>query len=120
MYREYIGQKNCKERIRVLKHIESLNGDYNHYIKNAEKDDIDILTSCCQRFLTGDYKFKKKDRLVVELLSKPIRKDVKKLCDPKMPTLEKRELLSNPQKGDGIFTLLVGAVLPALISLLNR
>ena len=60
-----------------MKHIESLNGDYNHYIKNAEKDDIDILTLCCERFLTGDYKFKKKDRLVVELLSKPIRKDVK-------------------------------------------
>ena len=97
-----------------------MNGDYNEYVRHADKDDIDILTSCCEAFLSGDYKFQKKERMAVELLSKPIRKDVMKICDPNMSTVEKREVLSNPQNGNGIFTLLAGAVLPALISLLNR
>ena len=99
-----------------MKHIKSLNGDYNEYIKHADKDDIDHVTSCCEMFLSGDYKCRKKERMDVELLSKPIRKKMKKICDPNMPTVEKRELLSNPQNGNGIFTLLAGTVLPALIS----
>ena len=55
-----------------------------------------------------------------ELLSKPIRKEMDKISDPNVSTMEKRELLSNPQNANGIFMLLVGAVLPTLISLLKK
>ena len=109
-------QRNCKEGIRVLKHIESLNGDYKEYVRHAEQDNIDILTSCCDMFLNGDYKCRKKERMAVELLSKPIRKEMEKISDPNVSTMEKHELLSNHQNANGIFMLLIGTVLPALIS----
>jgi len=115
-------KRNINESVGVLKHIESLNGNYIEYVKHAREDDIDILTSCCEMFLNGDYKCRKKERMAVELLSKPIRKEMEKISDPNVSTMEKRELLSMPLKANGIFVsngifmLLIGTVLPALIS----
>jgi len=56
---------------------------------HAEQDDIDILTSCCEMFLDGNYKCRKKERMVVELVSKQIRKEMDKISDPNVSTMEK-------------------------------
>ena len=48
--------------------------------------------------------------------SKLVRKEILKLCDPDVSRDEKRKILSHQQKGGGIFSLLLGTVLPALIS----
>ena len=37
-----------KEAIRILKHMESLNGDYGEYINNADEDDIRNIQCCCK------------------------------------------------------------------------
>ena len=41
---------------------------------------------------------------------------MKKIIDPDVSRDEKRKILSHQQKGSGIFSLLLGTVLPALIS----
>jgi len=59
-------------------------------VRHAEQDDIDILTSCCEMFLNEDYKCRKKERMVVELVSNPIRKEMDKISDdPNVSTMEK-------------------------------
>ena len=39
-----------------------------------------------------------------------------KIIDPDVSRNEKRKILSHQQKGGGIFSLLLGIVLPALVS----
>ena len=39
-----------KEAITVLKHMESLNGDFGEYINNADEDDIKHIQTCCDAF----------------------------------------------------------------------
>ena len=56
-----------------------------------------------------------KDR-ASEILAKLVRKDMKKIIDPHVCRCEKRKILSHQQKGGGIFSLLLGIVLPALVS----
>ena len=41
---------------------------------------------------------------------------MKKIIDPDVSRSEKRKILSSEQKGGGIFSLLLGTVLPALVS----
>ena len=43
---------------------------------------------------------------------KPIGKELEKNCDSNLSTMEKREILANPQIAQRIFTLLFGIVLP--------
>ena len=40
-------------------------------------------------FLNEDYKCRKKERMVVELVSKQIRKEMDKISDPNVSTMEK-------------------------------
>ena len=40
-----------KEAIRVLKHMETLNGDYGEYMKHADEDDIKHIQGCCEGFM---------------------------------------------------------------------
>ena len=54
------------------------------------------------------------------MLLKPIKKEFEKVMDPDVPIKEKRKVLSKPQVGHGIFTLLASTVLPALISLFRK
>ena len=51
---------------------------------------------------------------------KPIKKEFEKVMDPDVSIKEKRKVLSKPQVGHGIFTLLASTVLPALISIFTK
>ena len=55
-----------------------------------------------------------------EILAKLVRKDMKKIIDPDVSRSEKRKIPSNKQTGVGIFSLLLGTVLLALISALVK
>ena len=43
-------------------------------------------------------------------------RDILKLADYRETVGEKRKILAKPQVGHGIFTLLAGTILPALVS----
>ena len=126
--REHERKLNGKEGIRVLKHMEKLNGDYSEYMKHADEDDIEYIVSCCELFKKGKYKYtcekiskctgneRKSDLIFL----KPIEKEFEKVRDPDVSIKKKRKILSKPQVGHGIFTLLASTVLPALISLITK
>ena len=104
--------------------MENLNGDYDEYMKHADEDDIKYIVECCDMFkkytcekiskCTGN------ERKYDLMFLKPIKKKFEKVRDPDVSITEKRKILSKPQVGQGIFTLLASTVLPALISLFTK
>ena len=51
-----------------------------------------------------------------EILTKLVRKGMVRICDPDLSRSEKRKMLVNPKVGGRIFNLLLGTVLPLLVS----
>ena len=103
-------EKVCEE---IFRHIKSLKGNFSEYIENASDHVIDQIQNCCSNFMAGHCPCKGRGS---EILAKLVRKDMKKIIDPDVSRGEKRKILSHQQKGGGIFSLLLGTVLPALVS----
>ena len=97
----------------VLRHIKLLKGHFSEYIENSSDHVIDQIQNFCFAFMDGCCPCKRRGS---EILAKLVRKDMKKIIDPDVSRGEKRKILSNLQKGGGIFSLLLGTVLPALVS----
>ena len=98
----------------------TLHGDYSEYLKHADEDVIQSIQTCCEMFMKHKYKTTKRGKETDLMLLKPIKKEFVKVMDPDVSIIEKREILSKPQVGHGIFTLLASTVLPALISLFTK
>ena len=79
-----------------------------------------LITSPRKEFMECKYKTTKRGRENDLMLLKPIKKEFKKVSDPDVSIKEKRKVLSKPQVGHGIFTLLAGTILPELISLFTK
>ena len=106
----FANHKVCED---ILTHIKSLKGNFSEYIEHASDHVIDQIENCCKNFMEGFCPCKRRGS---EILAKMVRKDMKKIIDPHVCRCEKRKILSHKQKGGGIFSLLLGTVLPALIS----
>merc|ERR1711954_95227 len=104
---------NCKVCELILTHIKSLKGNYSEYIEHASDHDIDQIQKCCSVLMEGHCRCKGRGN---EILAKMVRKHMRKIIDPDVSRDEKRKILSHQQKGSGIFSLLLGTVLPAIIS----
>ena len=51
-----------------------------------------------------------------EIIEELVRKKMLKICDPVVSRSEKRKMLADLHVGGGIFNLLLGIVLPLLVS----
>ena len=105
-------RKMCED---ILTHVKSLKGNFSEYIENASDHVIDQIQNCCFAFMDGCCPCKRRGS---EILANLVRKDMKKIIDPDVSRSEKRKILSSQQKGAGIFSLLLGTVLPAIVSAL--
>ena len=56
----------------------------------------------------------------IKLLLKLIQKKIQTLADEKKSVKKKRKILSDPQIGHGIFTMLASMILPAIISAIAK
>ena len=110
---DYLELKKRKVCELILTYIKSLKGNFSEYIEHASDHDIDQIQYCCFVLMDGRCPCKGRGN---EILAKMVRKDMKKIIDPDVSRDEKRKILSHQQKGSGIFSLLLGTVLPALIS----
>ena len=110
---DYLELANCKVCELILTHIKSLKGNFSEYIEHASDYDIDQIQYCCFILMDGRCRCKGRGN---EILAKMVRKEMKKIIDHDVSRDEKRKILSHQQKGSGIFSLLLGTVLPALIS----
>ena len=107
---------NINEVVQLLKYIKSLKGDYQNFAQHTNSRDIDTITICCANLIQDNIPLSlAKKKSIKELLS-PIGKDIKTLSNRRTSIRKRREILTNPQVGSGIFTLLAGTILPAIIS----
>ena len=111
-----------RDLVQLIKTINSVN-----QLKKEEKLDMaqdcpeHIIHSVCECYfnLCQDYLPLTRDkRYRVRKALKPIRHEVRELADSETSVERKRELLSDPQVGNGVFTILASTILPALISAL--
>ena len=112
-------QKTMKKRVNLFQNMKQLKRDERmSFLKNCPDECIHALCEICFNLLHQSIKLQKDKKHRLKQKLKPIRVDVRKLADSKLSVKSKRKLLSNPQVGHGIFTILASTVLPALISAL--
>ena len=108
--------KDMNEVVQLLKYIKSLKGDYQNFAQHTNPRDIDTITICCANLLQDNIPLPLYKKKSIKVLLSPIGKDIKSLSNKRTSIRKRREILTNPQVGSGIFTLLTGTLLPAIIS----
>ena len=112
-------QRTMKKRVNLFQNMKQLKRDERmSFFKNCPDECIHALCEICFNLLHQSIKLQKDKKYRLKQKLKPIRTDVRKLANSKLSVKSKRKLLSNPQVGHGIFTILASTVLPALISAL--
>ena len=112
--------QEVKDVIQVLKYIKSLKGDYRGFAQHTNSKDIHTISNCCFNLLEDNIPLTLTKKRQIKLFLKPINKEINTLSNRRQSIKKKREILSDPQIGAGIFTLLASTILPALISALVK
>ena len=106
---------NINEVVQLLKYIKSLKGDYQNFVQHTNSRDIDTITKCCANLIQHNIPLPLSKKKSIKLFLSPIEKDIKSVSNRRKSIKKRREFFSNPQAGSGIFTLLAGTILPAII-----
>ena len=105
----------------MLNHIKSLKGDYHGFAQHFNSRDIHIISQCCFNLLEDNIPLPLSKKKVIKILLKPMGgRNILKLADYRETVGEKQNILAKPQVGHGLFTLLAGTILPALVSAFVR
>ena len=108
--------QELKDAIQVLKHIKSLKGDYQGFAKHTNSKDIHIISRCCFNLLRDNIPLPLSKKKSIKVFLTPIKQEINCISNSKGSIKKKREILSDPQVGQGIFTLLTTTILAALVS----
>ena len=111
---------NVEDIIQVLKYIKSIKGDYRGFAEHANSKDIHNISNCCFNLIYDNIPLHLSKKKKIRIFLKPIRKEINTLSDKNESVKKKRKILSDPQIGHGIFTLLVSMILPAIISAITK
>ena len=112
--------QEVKDSIQVLKYIKSLKGDYRGFVQHTNSKDIHIISSCCFNLLEDNIPLTHAKKEQIKIFLIPIKKEINIISNKRGSVKSKREILSDPQIGNGIFTFLATKILPALISALVK
>lgn len=114
-------QQQLKNRIHLLNKLSQINKrDRSRFLKECNSLCIHAICEACYNVLYNTLKLEDTEIKQVKKKLGKIKEDFKKLSERKVSLNIKRKLLSKPQTGEGIFTLLASTVIPALVSLLSR
>jgi hypothetical protein len=111
-----------RELVRLIKTINSVN-----QLKKREKMDmardcpdniVHSICECCYNLVNDHLPLNRDKKYRARTYLKPVRHEIRELADSGTSLKRKRELLSDPQVGGGVFTILASTILPALISAL--
>ena len=112
--------QEVKETIQVLRYIKSLKGDYHGFAEHTNSKGIHTISSCCFNLIEDNITLPITKKKQIKIFLKPIKKEINIISNKRGSVKSKREILSNPQIGNGIFTLLATTILPALVSALVK
>lgn len=110
-----------KQRVNLLNTILSVNKtDRNLFLKRCTDDCIHALCEACFNLLNNSFNYNQKELTRIKRKLRNIKNDFKKLSNNKISLKTKRSILSKPQVGNGIFSLLASTIIPALVSLIAK
>ena len=109
-----MSSSTIEERKETLRQIKDLRKEERKpFIEKCSSECIHTICEACYNFLNGGIKLKKfksiKDKI------RPHRFDIRKLANPRISVKSKRKILSEPQQGGGIFSMLATSLIPAII-----
>merc|ERR1711888_17688 len=111
---------NVEDIIQVLKYIKSIKGGYQGFAEHANSKDIHNISNCCFNLICDNIPLHLSKKKKIRRFLKPIRKEINTLSEKNVSVKKKRKILSDPQMGYGIFTLLVSMIIPAIISAITK
>ena len=110
-------KKTIEKRVKMFQIMKQLKRDERlSFLKTCPDECIHALCEVCFNLLHQSLELGKDKKYRLKKKLKPIRVDVRKLANSRLSVKTKRKLLSKPQVGDGIFTILASTIIPALIS----
>ena len=112
--------QEVKDVIQVLKYIKSLKGDYQGFAQHTNSKDIHTISNCCFNLIEDNIPLCLSKKKKIKIFLKPIQKEINTLSDKNESVKKKRKILSDPQIGHGIFTLLVSMIIPAILSAITK
>ena len=87
------------------------------YLKECPQNNIHTICEAVHDVLKGRCSTKSKS---VNKKLTVLEKELKKVANPVYDLNSKREILSNSQTGDGVFSIIASVVLPFLLDLLKK
>ena len=112
--------QEVKDAIQVLECRKSLKGDYRGFAEHTNSKDIHTISNCCFNLIEDNIPLALSEKRQIKIFLKPIQKEILTLSDMNKSVKKKRKILSDPQIGHGIFTMLASMILPAIISAIAK
>ena len=110
--------KLLKKKFNFLRDISSLSKPQRReYMKEISNQNIHTICEAIHNVLNGSCTTKNK-KICNHI--KSLKKELRKVANPRYNIEEKRKILMNKQSGDGIFSVIAGVVLPFLIDLITK
>lgn len=110
-----------KRRLEVLKKLMKVpKKQRTEHLKKCSEEEIHTICEGCLNILNNDLQLSSKQLKKVKRLLTPVKNNVRTLSKPKVAISRKRQILSHQQTGSGIFSVLAGVVIPAIISAISR
>ena len=109
--------KTLRKRYNFLRDISNLkNRDRKKFLKECCEKNIHIICEAIHNVLRNTCP----SNVCVKRKVTKYSKELKKVADYKSNVALKREILSSPQAGDGIFSIIASSVLPFLVDLIAK
>ena len=112
--------KEVQDAIQVLRYIKTLKGDYRGFAEHTNSKDIHTISNCCFNLIEDNIPLPITKKKQIKIFMTPIKKEINIIGNKKGSMKKKREILSDHQIGNGIFTLLATTIPPALVSALVK
>ena len=114
-----MNKKDIRKRLELLEEAcDCSKKEQSKHLKELSDNHIDAMCEGCMNLLKENIPLSSRKKSQLKRKLDPIKLELRKLSDPKVSTKTKRKILTDPQTGSGVFTILASTVIPALISAL--
>ena len=89
-------------------------------LRTCDDEQIHALCEACLNVLNNTPKLNGPKLKKVKRVLRHIKRNIRSISNPKISVKHKRQILSDPQTGRGIFSVIASVVIPAIISALAK
>ena len=91
-----------------------------HHLPYVPEEQLHNICKGCMNLISGNIELNSSKKHRIKRQLNPIKSEIRKLADSKVTSKAKRRIPAKPQVGEGVFTILASAIIPALIAALSK